>query len=407
MDINNTNIKLALGLNNCVDFEIHWDSSILEELIRQNNIYRKDIKLYTVVENLRQLICSLLYLIEAGEGIGSKITDMNIVFDYSNHFTFKKTLGGSGVRAAIAIRKFGYKSLLHLVSQSDDVRKLLPNDCEYFCAVDYDADYPHLIIQFPEGAEIHVNDIDIIAKRANRAMYFNDRGIMELPLSEDFFKAATTCNTMLIGGFTSISDPDLAKKQARKTVEYLNKYARNTVVYYEDSCPPGGIKPVHNEIWRIIVPKSQIYSMNEDELQLHIGAKINLLDANVVISAIEKLSKIIPCESYVIHSKYWAIVYGEHVNIYAEALQNAVDISTSRLVYGDEMTAEDLEQTRKRPMDPLGLEFKHQVEQGKWKHNISCIPSYLVTEKNLTTIGLGDSFVGGFLAKLSDILVTS
>lgn len=407
MNLNNTNIKIALGLNNCVDFEIQWDSNILEGLIRENNIFSKDIKSYSVVEDLRQLICSLLYQIESGEGIGCKVSDMKIVFDYSKFFVFKKTLGGSGVRAAIAIRKFGYISLLHLVSQSDDVRSLLPKDCEYYCAVDYDADYPHLIIQFPEGAEIHANDIHIIAKRANRAMYFNDKGIMELPLSEDFFKAATKCNTMLIGGFTSISDTDLAIHQAHKTVAYIEKYAKNAVIYYEDSCPPGGIKPIHNDIWRIIVSKSQIYSMNEDELQQHIGEKINLLDAKVVINAIEKLSKIIPCESYIIHSKYWAVIYGEHVDIYSEALQNAVDISTTRLVYGDSMTADDLVRTRERPLDPQGLKFQNQVIQGQWNRAIGCIPSYLVTEKNLTTIGLGDSFVGGFLAKLSDIIANS
>ena len=401
-------IRIALGLNNCVDYEIQWDGSILEALVVENNIYRRDVRRYSEVKSLRELICSLLYQMEVGEGIGCKVSDMDIVFEYADSFTFKKTLGGAGVRAAITIRKFGYRSILHLVSQSDDVRALLPEGCEYYCAVEHDADYPHLIIQFPVDAEIRANDIRIVTKRANRVMYFNDEGIMTLPLTEEFFKAAGNCNTLLLGGFTSVSDPKRGMKQAIKAVEYINRHMKNAVIYYESSCPPDGIKPEHNEIWRRIMSVSHIYSINEDELQQHIGEKINLHDAASVIAAIEKLSEIIPCDNYVIHTKYWALMYGKNASSCLVPLQFAVDISTTRLLYGDEMTAEELNNdTRNRPYDPEGLSFKKQLEQRRWKRDVICVPSYLVTEKNVVTIGLGDSFVGGFIAKLSDALADS
>jgi len=401
-------IRIALGLNNCIDYEIQWDSGVLEALVEENDIHRSDVRRYSEVKSLRELICSLLYQMEAGEGIGCKVSDMDIVFEYSDSFTFRKTLGGTGVRAAITIRKFGYRSILHLVSQSDDVRALLPEGCEYYCAVDHDADYPHLIIQFPVGAEIRVNDIHIVTKRANRVMYFNDEGIMTLPLTEEFFKAAGNCNTLLLGGFTSVSDPKRGMEQAMKAVEYINRHISDAVIYYESSCPPGGIKPEHNAIWRKILSVSHIYSMNEDELQQHIGEKINLHDAAGVVAAIEKLSKIVPCENYVIHTKYWTLMYGRNASGCLAPLQYAVDISTTRLLYGDEMTAEELNNdTRRRPYDPEGLAFKKQLEQGRWKRDVICVPSYLVNEKNVVTIGLGDSFVGGFVAKLSDAIADS
>ena len=60
----------------------------------------------------------------------------------------KITLGGTSVRAAIAMRKLGYTSALHLVTINEHVRRLIPQDSPYVCSNTIDSSYPHLIVQF-------------------------------------------------------------------------------------------------------------------------------------------------------------------------------------------------------------------------------------------------------------------
>lgn len=404
MDCRKDDISIALGMNNAVDLEIVWDSKALEDLVVEYGITKKDIRKYSDVMDMRELLCSILYQVQAGEGIGCHVKDSQMVIDYASHFKFRRTMGGAGIRAAIVIRKFGYKSLIHLVSQSKQIREMIPEGCKYYCLNKQDTEYPHLIIQYPEGAEIHANDIDIVSTRANRLMYFDDKGIKELPLDEEFFKDAANCKTMMIGSFTSVEKYETGMERARTAGQYIDKYLKDTVIYYEDSCPPGGVKPELNDIWKTIVPKCDLYSMNEDELMNHIGQKVDFMDAKAIIGAIEDLYKIIPCKNYVIHSKSWAIIYGEDAPKYHDALQNAVNTSTTRLLNGDDITPADFEATKRRSISPEGLAFEKQIKEGSWNKPVTCVPSYLITEKNLTTIGLGDSFVGGFLAYLSDQL---
>ena len=73
-------------------------------------------------------------------------------------------------------------------------------------------------------------------------MYFNDEGIMTLPLYEEFFKAAGK-HTAAVKWFTSVSDPKRGMEQAMKAVEYINRHISDAVIYYESSCPPGGTCP--------------------------------------------------------------------------------------------------------------------------------------------------------------------
>ena len=60
-------------------------------------------------------------------------------------FDKKVTLGGTSVRAAIAMRKLGISfGALHLITQNDHVRRLIPHDSPYVCSSERDSMYPHL-----------------------------------------------------------------------------------------------------------------------------------------------------------------------------------------------------------------------------------------------------------------------
>lgn len=395
------NSKIALGLNNGIDYEIVWDSSVIEKMVKEMGFKSSDIVKKSIISSDRDLLASILYHLRTGEGASAYVSDIKINFDFASKFKYKVTIGGAGTRASIAIDKMGYSSIVHLVSTNNETRTLLPPSVETFCSNDHDTLYPHLIIQFPEGVHIKANDIDITSPRANRIMYLHDPDIMSMPLSEEFFKKAADCKVLLIGGFTTLPNPADGLEKAKEVLGYIAKYKKSeTSIYYEDSCPPSGISAGHMDIWRTVAKNISIFGLNEDELQNHIGRKINLLSAEEVTKALNELKELIPCKNYVLHTKYYALAFGESAQRYREPLLAGIALATTRLVHGDAYGKAEVLEIRARPADPKGNDFMEAMNS--LDNGIVTLPSFLVTEKNVTTIGLGDAFVGGFLAKLSD-----
>ena len=142
------NEKIALGFGNNIDYEIVWDSQVFENLIIQYNIHRDELDTNIVVNSERDLVISILSFLQSGVGGERIIASSAIIEHFSQNFEKKITLGGTSVRSAIAMRKFGYTSVLHLATLNDDVRRLIPQDSPYVCSNTEDNLYPHLIVQF-------------------------------------------------------------------------------------------------------------------------------------------------------------------------------------------------------------------------------------------------------------------
>jgi ADP-dependent phosphofructokinase/glucokinase len=98
------------------------------------------------VSSERDLLRSLLAFIRAGRGGEQFVTSSTVVKAVADHFDTTMALGGTGVRAAIAMDKLGLTSTLYLVSIDDHVRQLLPERCDYICSAVEDRTDPHLII---------------------------------------------------------------------------------------------------------------------------------------------------------------------------------------------------------------------------------------------------------------------
>lgn len=78
---------------------------------------------------------------------------------------------------------------------------------------------------------------------------------------------------------------------------------------------------------------------------------------------------------------------------------------TTRFCYGDDFTAENY-----REVEALSLQQEGEVFAQALKKllgsNVCCVLVVQVDPSNVTTIGLGDAFVGGFLAALSELSPT-
>ena len=399
------NPSIALGMNNGIDFEIEWDNKKVSALVQEIGLSFDEIKKVTIVSSMRDLLTSICYQVMKGEGTSVHVTDIAYNLEFSSHFNYKTTIGGAGSRAAIVLSKLDIQSYLHLVSINKETRELLPYDVKYYCGNDHDTFYPHLIIQFPKNAEITGNGWKVNSPRANRAMYLHDPDLQTMPLSYDFFKDSGKSKVLLIGGFTTIPDISLSLKKADEVFKLIDEYVDDKCeIYYEDSCPPHGIRPELIKVWTKIAAKVDVFGMNEDELQEHIGRKINLLDPKEVMDAIKELAKIIPAKRYVIHSRYWAICYGENATSYHDALLEATKLATTRFRLGDNISKADLDETAKYKDDPDGGPFATSFNNLFIKDDAICVPAYEVVQDKVTTIGLGDTFVAGFLKQRAEDL---
>ena len=390
--------KIVLGLGNNIDYEVKWDSIVLESLINKYDVHENDLISPKEIKTEKDLLLSILTFLKEGTGGERFVCSAQTIEDFSAYFQKKVTLGGTSVRAALAMEKFGVKSDLHLVTMNDDVKKLLPKNCNYICSATQDSCYPHLIIQYGAGTKIKANDIDIISKRSNRLIYVNDKENSLMALNSNLSELLKDANVFLISGFNAMQDQHLLLNRLNTVIESMTQLPKDAVVFYEDGC-------YHNDELKILVKdmlfdKITVFSMNEDELQEYVGKKIDLLCVDEVKSAIDKVLNMLKVPILVIHTQYYALIYGENAKDYIKSLQSGILMAATRFKYGDDFTVSDYENMKNNEIQPSSGEFAAKIND-VFKDKLYCIPCYQLDESNATTIGLGDSFVGGFILSLA------
>lgn len=389
--------KIALGFGNNIDYEIVWDSRVIENLISQYGIRAEEISDNREIPCERDLVISILNFLKSGSGGERFIADSATIEQFSQSFEIKATLGGTSVRAAVAMRKLGYTPALHLVTTNDHVRRLIPQDSPYVCSNPQDSLYPHLIVQFGKGTHVRAGDIDICTNRPNRIIYHHDDDNITMKLNEDFADMITEAKVLLVSGFNAMQSKELLISRMESLLRIVKKLPKDALIYYEDASfyDPSLSRLIHS----MLKDKISIFGLNEDELQSYLGRKLDLVDAFQIKEALENLHKLIPVPILVVHSMYWALAYGENATRFENALKGGVTMATTRFRYGDDFTVENYREIASLPSNQEGARLADALK-GLLTSKICCVPVPQVDQSNATTVGLGDAFVGGFLPAL-------
>lgn len=226
--------RIALGFGNNIDYEIVWDSRVIEEMVIQYGIQNDELNINHAVSTERDLVISILGFLKAGVGGERIVSSSDVLERFSQNFRTQITLGGTSVRAAIAMRKLGYTSALHLVTINDHVRRLIPQDSPYVCSNTHDSLYPHLIVQFGKDDRIKVGDIDICANQENRIIYHNDDDNITMNLNEDFSDLITGAQVFLVSGFNAMRSEALLLKRLESLGRIMKNLPGDAVIFYED-----------------------------------------------------------------------------------------------------------------------------------------------------------------------------
>ena len=385
---------VAIGLGNNVDYELDCDMTVLQRLLDENAVEAKDIHAYKEVNNEKEILASILYLMSQGSGSEIFIGSTELVMRFASNFSYKATMGGTGIRAALAMDKFGKRSCLHIVTINDEVRRELPKNCQVICSQTRDSLYPHLIIQYKAGDTLKFRGSEITAASANRIIYTNDPDNTLLPLNMDFGEMLKTARIFLLSGTNVITDEAVLEDRIDKILILLDNMPPDSYVYVESGCY---FKPEFQEyIMDRLHSRISIFSMNEEEMQLSLNRSIDLLDADGVFAAMKEIRKNAGIPYIIVHTHLWAAIIGENAGKFIRNLTDAVTMATTRYRFGDGVTPENFAETGTLPVaENVSSFIKEITDIGQG--NICCVPVPTVSEENVTTIGLGDSFAGGFM----------
>lgn len=393
--------KIALGFHTCVDYELVWDTSVIERQIVAFGIQARELQISPEADCERALWVSALAHLQAGIG-GEIIPDESeICGAFASHFQFVKTLGGTATRAAIVLDKLGYDSVLQTSCYNDIVDQLLPPHVHAIPGVppERNAIFPHVILTCAGGVRIKANDIDFVTPRENRIIISRDPDGLDTPvLVREFGERMTEAEVFLVGCFSQILDRDILVDRIGKIRALIGYMPAGSKVVMEDGCYVR--KDFRHYVHRALADVTDILSMNEDEMQEYIGKRIDILDLDAVAEALEEVYRGIRMPYLVVHSAAWALAYGENAASLRQSLEGGVTMASTRFRIGDGITPALYEQTRTLAPREESVVFCEKIKQ-RLGDRICIIPSKDLSHvKNPTVVGLGDSFAGGLLPGL-------
>lgn len=386
--------QLVLGLGGTVDFELRWDDAVVERLAHEHRVRRHELTFTAPITDERSLLVTVLAFVAAGTGAERFVASSEIVERFASHFAYDVTLGGTGVRAGLVLDSLGIPSVQHLVSIDDNVRRLLPRSITVLSSAVRDTLDPHMIVQFPVGARVRLIDGDILSPAANRLIFANDPPNREMRLADGLPDALATASAFLISGFNTMQDHDLLEQRLETLLAAICRLPDDALVYYEDA---GFYTRAFAEtVRRRLLRHIDVYSLNEDELQEYVGRRVDLLDPADVVRALDQVRALIPVPALVVHTGQWALAVGPDAARHRAALESAVRVAATRYRVGDDFTAAEAEATAGMTRHRGGTALVASVEAAL--ADAVGVPAFALDVPHPTTIGLGDSFVGGFLA---------
>ncbi len=390
--------QVVLGLGGCIDYELSLSAATLGELIDEYGIDRSELTGPGPISSERDLLISVLRYLATGGGGEHFVASTAIIDAFSSRFTTKVAVGGTSVRAGIVMSRLGVPSTLHLVSVNDHVRALLPPDSTFISSGGHDTLYPHLIVQYGRNLRVRARDVDIRTPFPNRIIYVNDPANENLVVSDHLGELLRSADVFLISGLNAVRDPDVLDRRLLALRRHMGRLPAGAVVYFEDAAyhEPSFSRRVITALEGLV----DIHGLNEDEMRAHVGHPVDLLSVSEVEHALADLRTVIRAPVIVVHTQFWSLAVGDGAETYGPLLDAGMSVATARYAYGDACADEQYAEIAARPDRTDAALFATEL-QARMGGVVCCRPGREVDVFQPTTVGLGDAFVGGFLAAVA------
>ena len=403
---------VVLGFGAALDCEIHWDATTLATLAALHGMGPEDLVAEAPIRTERDLVASILAFVAGSAGGERRVDEPGVIEEFCDRFDSTPSLGGTCVRAAAAMRWLGQNATVHLAYDDAELRRLLPEGTLALVPEEVHASYPHLIVQYPAGARVTTDRLDLVATRANRLIYVNDPANEHLPLSPDLADAVADSRVFLVSGLNAMRSLPQLRQRLADIEECIHGRTAEGLVMYEDAGfhEPHFAAVVRGRLARLV----DVYSLSDEELVQAVrslegqraGAVpdggLDLLNADAVLAAVAALSEHLEVPVVVVHSRHWALAYGAQPARFAEALATGIALATARFAHGDALTEARVRQVAAAAPDPAAAAMVERLSALAGER-VACVPVPVIEAAHPTTVGLGDTFVGGFLAACASL----
>ncbi|GAA2003227.1 hypothetical protein JL107_02485 [Nakamurella flavida] len=380
-----------------VDYVVDWDPASVQTLVDRYGITVDELHRYAPIDDERSLLVCLLAFVATGTGGERFVASPRVVTTFAAHFPTRVDLGGTCVRAALAMDRLGLPSVVHLVSIDDDVRRLLPAGVAHVCSAAADSTDPHLIVQFAAGSSVVLAGTRITAAHPNRVILANDVPNELMVLSEQLDTLVMDAPVLLLSGFNTMKDPALVADRLDRLRRVVARMPAGGVVLYED----GGFhdRAIGTQVRAGVAELVELFSMNEDEWQNHLGRTVDLLDPLDARRGLQELQALVPARTLVVHTKFWSVAIGADAARWAPVLRGGITMASTRFCHGDTFTPADHRRVGAGPPHPDGAAFACELN-ADGAGDLWCEPGLLLEVDHPHTVGLGDSFAGGMVSAL-------
>lgn len=388
--------RVVLGMSSTVDDEVVWDEQAVQDLVVELGLGPEDLGRTGPVEDLRGLVAALLGHIADGSGAEHYVSAPGPLAQVVARFETRRTLGGTGVRAGIALAATGVASTAVMAAADADVHRLLPPLCRVVAASEADDLVPHLILQYPAGATITVGDRVLVAPAPNRVIFAHDVPNEELPIPEAFGALVRDATVVLVSSLNAIRDEALLDRRIAEIVAALRGAPGDAITIWEDA--GYHVATLALRVVRAMAAHVDVVSMNEDELQAYLARRVDLLDADEVARAATEVRGLVGARTVIVHTRWWSLAVGSDAPAYRAALRGGIAMASARYAYGDTIGPDQYREAGAWPSDPRSLRVVALLEEA----GVVCEPGVVPPTRTPTTIGLGDAFVGGVVKVLAE-----
>lgn len=311
----------------------------------------------------------------------------------------KQTAGGTGVRAGTVLCQLGQRVTAHMTSGGADIVGLLPDSMELVNLDEGQGNAGHLVLQYPQGATLGAGLSAVTASRSNRVIMVCDEDNAQMHLDPSLPDHVSSAHIVLISGLNAIRDLEILDVRIKTVKQALATRHPQSVVFFEDAAyHQAGF---HARVSRELSPLVDIWSMNEDEVEALAGVALADVDSPTAVEIMRRVRSDLAVPVLVVHTANWAAAVGEDVEDLRRHLELGNATAGARFACGDDVNNTIYRTALCAPTSSQGDAFVAAVEQMD-THDVVVASSIKMPAVEHTTVGLGDAFVGGFLAGFSE-----
>ena len=276
-----------LGLAGAVDLEIVWSSDVMEELVARHGISIGDLDRDRRIVSERDLVSVILSFLADGGGGERHVAASGIIEQFASQFDSSRRPR----RHTVAPRwqcihwvcRASFTSSPSTTPSGDCCHRRAPTSPVLAAT----APIPTSSCSSPRVRACGSATPTYRAPRANRLIFTHDPPAEMLRISDELGTALADARVFLVSSLNAIRDGHVLEARLAQLRQYMERLPSDAFVYYEDAGfhDPALSKQAADGLHGAV----DVHGMNEDEMQVHLGHQVDLLDADATAEALTEL----------------------------------------------------------------------------------------------------------------------